>query len=118
MSTVISLGIAAMLAGIKGLDPFVCVIYSLCIGMMCWLTVEALLLAFALMINQRWLTAAPSGPVGWPGWHWVSLGVLVAIPLAYSAGNLMGNLITGQANHGLDAHSWRSYSADFGCCCR
>lgn len=109
MSTVISLGIAAMLAGIKGLDPLFCVIYSLCIGMMCWLTIEALLLVFALLIDQRWIAAAPSGPAGWPGWPWVSLGVLVAIPLAYSVGNHMGNLITGQANHGLDAHSWRSY---------
>jgi hypothetical protein len=109
ISMCLNLGIAAMLVGIKGLDPVACLIYSLCIGTMCWLSMELILLILAALTKRGWISPAPQGPDGWPGWHWVSVGTLLSIPLAYTLGNALADHLTGHVTPNMDAHNWRTY---------
>jgi signal transduction histidine kinase len=127
ITLVISLGIAFMLAGIRGFNPVISLIYSLCIGLACWLMMELVMHTLAFATSRGWIAGldTPQGAAlqgathtaqghatpwqHWPDWRWVALGTVLGIPLAYTAGNGLGNWITGNAGHHVDAHGWRSF---------
>ena len=72
--------------------------YALPITAACWFLIDG-----GRALAARW-TPAPEGsaePRHWPGWPWMAGVIVLGSVLGYSAGNLVGNLLTGGTSPGL-----------------
>jgi hypothetical protein len=82
------------------------VIYSLCIGLSCWLCIDVggdLVASFFSMPHF----GAEAARAGWPGLAWMALVVAVGATLGYAGGNEIANWITG-------LHEPGPFNADLG----
>lgn len=72
--------------------------YAVPITAACWFLIDG-----GRALAARW-TPAPAGAGGprhWPGWPWMGAVIVLGSVLGYSAGNAVGNLLTGGSSPGL-----------------
>ena len=78
-------------------------IYGMCITMMCWFFIDGGRTLAAMWVHRREAPggATPQAAGRWPGWRWMFVVLLVGTIVGYSAGNLLGNWITGRNSPGF-----------------
>ena len=91
-------GIAGLLAAMKGGDFGSSLVYSLCIGLCCWFIIDAGRLTAALVIDR--LRSARGRAMlphpGFPGWPWMIALVVLGMAVGPVAGTAMADLILGK----------------------
>ncbi|HWP18256.1 MAG TPA: histidine kinase [Burkholderiaceae bacterium] len=70
-------------------------VYSLCIGTLCWFFIDIFRLSAARWALRR--RDMPSARYGWPGWGWASACIAAGVLIAYPLGVNLAQLITGEA---------------------
>jgi two-component sensor histidine kinase len=82
------------------------VVYSLCIGLLCWLFIDlgGDLVAARLSLP---LFGSEAARAGWIGWAWMVVTVVVGATLGYACGNALANALTGM-------HKPGPFNANFG----
>jgi signal transduction histidine kinase len=97
--SVIGLAVALVLTGVYQHDFWPTLIYSVCIAEGCWFFIDS-----GRMVAARWVHRRDPGNARhgeWPGWPLMALIVIFGTALGYTAGNTLGNWITGFDNPGL-----------------
>ena len=97
------LGIAGLLATMKGGGFGRNLIYSLAIGVCCWFIIDAgrLAAAFSLDRCRAARGQAPLPHTGFPGWPWMVSLSLLGMVLGPLAGTAIADLITGKPTPSL-----------------
>ena len=94
------LGIAGLLSAMKRGDFGENLVYSLSIGLFCWLSIDAGRLTVARLIDRR--RQARGQPLlphaGFPGWVWMTLMVVLGMAAGPVAGTAMADLILGKTS--------------------
>ncbi len=76
-------------------DPLgMSVVYSLCIGLLCWLFIDLGGDLVAPLLSMP-LFGSEAARAGWIGWLWVAVTLLVGATLGYACGNELANALTG-----------------------
>ena len=110
-TTAMSAVIALVISTLQGRRLLESLIYSESIGLLCWAMVDGGRLMVARALHRR----RPHDPflaAGWPGWGWMSAILLLASPLGYVLGSMLGAALTGSspdprhhdAGHALDGY--------------
>ena len=96
---VMCLGIAALLAAMKGSDFSSNLVYSMCIGVCCWIVIDGGRLSVASGIDR--LRAHRGRPLlphsGFPGWPWMISLVVLGMLVGPVAGTAAADLILGNS---------------------
>jgi sensor histidine kinase YesM len=85
--------IGLCLAWLRAQEITTTLIYSVCIALVCWLSIDAGRRLVALWLSRRQgrVTAGL-----WPAWQWIAVIVVVGSGLAFLGGTALGDLLTGQ----------------------
>jgi signal transduction histidine kinase len=106
-----SVVIALVISTLQGRGLVESLIYSESIGLLCWALTDGGRLLVARALHRR----RPHDPFlahGWPGWGWMGGILLVASPLGYVLGSMVGAALTGSSpspNHHDPAHALNGY---------
>lgn len=87
--------------------------YSLTIGMSCWLALDGGRLLLARRLARHRPDQAHYAQ-GWPGWGWMSLIILLGVPVAYTCGALLADLLTGHTSAMPWRDGWTDYRRGWG----
>jgi hypothetical protein len=98
--------IALCLRAMFGDEMKQALIYSLCIGMSCWLCIDVVGDVVASWFSMPHF-GTEAARAGWPGFAWMALVVAVGATLGYAGGNEIANWITG-------LHQPGPFNADLG----
>jgi hypothetical protein len=88
-------------------------IYSLSIGMLCWLVVDGGRVLVAGVLARRH-PERPMHAKGWPGWFWMSVILLLGAPSAYTGGTLIADALTGYTSAMPWRDGWGSHRSGWG----
>jgi Histidine kinase len=91
--------VAAFLSVVHGDEFRLSVIYSLCIGVLCWLFIEYGGNAIARRISMPTF-GSEAARAGLRGWAWMSVTIGVGSVLGYASGNGIANWLTGLSKPG------------------
>jgi hypothetical protein len=74
------------------------ILYSDCIGLICWLCID-----FGRLALARALAAAAGGgrDTDWPGWPWMIVVIVLGSAIGYSTGTALGDRLTGEHSSNL-----------------
>ena len=81
-------------------------VYSLCIGMSCWLFIDLGGDLLASLLSMP-LFGSEAARAGWIGWIWMAFTLVVGATLGYACGNTLANALTG-------LHKPGPFNANFG----
>ena len=68
------------------------ILYSVCIGVICWLCIDLGRLALARALAA---SGSGAGDADWPGWPWMIVLILFGSAFGYSTGTMLGDRLTG-----------------------
>jgi sensor histidine kinase YesM len=98
--TVLCIGIAGLLAAMKGSSFSVQLVYSFSIGLCCWFIIDVGRLSIALLIDRlrtaRGRALLPHA--GFPGWPWMIAMVLLGMLAGPVLGTALADLILGKTS--------------------
>ena len=100
------IGIAALLGAMPGGRFGAALVYSLCIGTLCWLAVDGGRFVVARGLARR-QPASGALLAGWPGWGWMTLVIVIGVSVAFALGSLVARAIVGEAEPLLAGERWR-----------
>src|SRR5574341_1327605 len=101
--------IALLLTLAEGGGFVVNLVYSLCIGLLCWVLIDGGRRATAqLMVRLR--LPFPLAQHGWPGWAAMALVIVPGVVLGYALGSRLAALLLGRAAAAEPAGDWRAYA--------
>jgi len=97
-SLVFSVLFGATLALVREQNLWYSILYSLCIGLICWFCIDV-----GRLVVARALPAPPGVAPNrnWPGWLWMIVLIVVGSAFAYSSGTLLGDWLTGSRSSNL-----------------
>jgi sensor histidine kinase YesM len=97
---VLCVGIAGLLATMKGSSFGSQLVYSFSIGVCCWLVIDVGRVALAAIIDKLRAARgqAPLPHPGFPGWPWMITMVLLGMAAGPLAGIALANLLLGKAS--------------------
>ena len=104
----ICLVIAAVLAAMEHGRVVENVVYSVCIGMSCWLLIDVCRALIARLARTRYPQTLLATH-GWPGWLRMSLVIVVGVLLGFTLGVSLADLILGNPAPMLRPSHWRAY---------
>jgi signal transduction histidine kinase len=104
-SAVFSALFGVALSVVREQDVWYSILYSVCIGLICWLCIDV-----GRLVVARTL-AAPAGAGrdrDWPGWGWMLVLIVVGSAFGYGSGTVLGDRLTGfRSSNLLSAGSLR-----------
>jgi sensor histidine kinase YesM len=84
------------------------VVYSVCIGMSCWLLIDVCRALIAHLARSRYPQTLLA-TYGWPGWLRMSLIIVVGVALGFALGVSLADLVLGNPLPALRPSRWRAY---------
>jgi sensor histidine kinase YesM len=99
--------IAMCLAIVFNQSFWVTLVYSLCIAVACWFSIDGGRIAVARWKYRPTTDRDAQTRNDWPGWPWMAVVVVLGTMVGYSAGNALANWITGYSSPGLIDSSLR-----------
>jgi len=100
-SLVFGCAIGIVIAFVRGQSLGTTLIYSVCIALLCWLSIDGgRRLLFGLFFRSR-LENRPAAPNGWPGWSWMLVIVVLGSVIGFAGGTALGDLLTGERSPNL-----------------
>jgi len=74
------------------------ILYSVCIGLICWVCIDFGRLALARVLAKN---AGGTQDTEWPGWPWMIVVVVLGSIIGYSTGTILGDWLTGERSSNL-----------------
>jgi signal transduction histidine kinase len=91
-----SVGLSALfgvaLSVVRQQDLWYSILYSVCIGVICWLCIDLGRLALARALAA---SGSGTGDADWPGWPWMIVLILFGSAFGYGTGTMLGDRLTG-----------------------
>lgn len=84
------------------------IVYSVCIGMSCWLLIDVCRALIARLARNRYPQTLLA-TYGWPGWLRMSAIIVVGVLLGFMVGVSLADLILGNPLPALRPSRWRAY---------
>ncbi|HEY1393532.1 MAG TPA: histidine kinase [Methylibium sp.] len=102
--------IALLLYVFAGGNWWLNLLYSLCIGLNCWLFIDGSRQIIARLARTRHSGDSVRLRHGWLGWARMSFVIVAGATYGYVAGSLLADLLTGRHSPMPLVSSWRGYS--------